>query len=133
MDNHKGKVKEMKQEILPPFDWLSLKRIIRQQLVGFVHTNLMFITATGLFFSRASLDSSMSLCTVLSPKISLISHHFVTRRWSLHADSLSPFFSFTENVSFDIFFLFGIAVPTAFARSAHKLSKLAKHHSMYAV
>jgi hypothetical protein len=90
----------------------------------------MFITAMGLFSSRAS---SITLCTVLSLKTSLISHYFIKRRWSLHADSLSPCFSFTENVSFDIFFLFGITVLTAFACSAHKLSKLVKHRSMYAV
>jgi hypothetical protein len=47
MDNHKGKFKEMKKELFPPFHWLSLIRIICQQLVGFVHTNLMFITTMG--------------------------------------------------------------------------------------
>jgi hypothetical protein len=46
----KGKVKEIKQEFFPPSDWLSLKRIICQQLVGFVHTNLLFITVKGLLF-----------------------------------------------------------------------------------
>jgi hypothetical protein len=81
-----------------------LKRIICQQLVGFVHTNLLFITVKGLLFWWDSLDSSMSLCKVLSLKTSLISHHFITRRWSLHTDSLSLFFCSTENVSFDIFF-----------------------------